>query len=233
MKAKRCPTRKARVRKVHVPRTSRRYSAARTLSSPGWCIGLLAEGGRVEYLPLWKQCLRLLPLTPTLESHRLRIAGHRGRCYPGVMRVRHPLLLGFLPLLILLVGSLVWSVPRWVSLTRHVHCSQRIIKKIRSLEERRSATVSPRLWEECVGWAVTAHCNVCFSEEHASYEAMCRFEEQLDERLKEEIDLGTIEWIGDRLAETGPHGQQYMANWREQWKALQESGKREKRPEGK
>ena len=56
---------------------------------------------------------------------------------------------------------------------------------------------------------------------------MCQFEEQLDEKLKGDVDLSTIEWIGDRLAETSPHGQQYMKNWREQWKALQEWGKQE------
>ncbi len=42
------------------------------------------------------------------------------------------------------------------------------------------------------------------------------------EKLKEDVDLTTIEWIGERLAETGPHGQQYMKKWREQWKRMLE-----------
>jgi hypothetical protein len=135
------------------------------------------------------------------------------------MRVRHPLLFGLLPTLIVVVGLLVWIAPKWVARNKYIHCSRRINEKIKSLDERRPATIDPRLWDDCVAWASIAHCNICFSEEHASYEAMCRFEGQLDQKLKGEVDLATIEWIGDRLAETGPHGQRYMRDWREQWKA--------------
>jgi hypothetical protein len=46
---------------------------------------------------------------------------------------------------------------------------------------------------------------------------MCRFDEQLTERLKGDVDLKTFEWIGDRLAETGPFGQHYMVKWRKQF----------------
>lgn len=141
-------------------------------------------------------------------------------CY-APMKMRHPLLLGLLPQLILIVSFLVWGAPKWVAIKSYNQCSQRIGGKICSLEKRRPATVNPQLWEECVGWASTAQGNICYSEEHASYGAMCRFEQQLDEKLKEDVDLATIMWIGDRLAETGPHGQQYMANWRKQWAALQ------------
>lgn len=146
-----------------------------------------------------------------------------------MMRVRHSLLFGFLPLAILAIGLLVWVGSRAIPLYRYGQCSQRINEKITALRQRRPATVSPRLWEESVGWAVTAHGNICFSEEHASYQAMCRFEEQLDDKLQRDVDLGTIEWIGDRLAETGPHGKRYMLKWREQWQALQEWGKQEAR----
>jgi hypothetical protein len=149
------------------------------------------------------------------------------------MRVRHPFLLGFFLLAILAIGLLAWIGSKAIPLYRYNQRSYRIREKIWALNERRPATVSPRLWKESVGWAVTAHCNVCFSEEHASYEAMCQFEERLDEKLKGDVNLGTIEWIGDRLAETGPHGQRYMGYWREQWKALQESGKQEAQPLGR
>ena len=107
-------------------------------------------------------------------------------------------------------------------MARYNHCSLRIRQKIEALNDRRPAAVNPKLWEESVGWLVTAHCNICFSEESTSYEAMCQFEEQLDEKLKGDVDLGTIEWIGDRLAETGPNGQRYMKNWKIQWNGFQE-----------
>jgi hypothetical protein len=149
------------------------------------------------------------------------------------MRIRHKQLIGFLPLLILGIGLLAWFGPKAISMARYNHCSLRIRQKIEALDGRRPAAVKPKLWEESVGWLATAHCNICFSEEHASYEAMCRFEKQLDEKLKVDVDLGTIEWIGDRLAETGTHGQRYMTDWKIQWNALQEGGEREKQQHSK
>ena len=78
------------------------------------------------------------------------------------------------------------------------HRSHRINEKICSLQERRPANVTAEAWSDCVAWASIAHCNICFSEEHTSYEAMCRFEEQLDDQLRGEVDLNTFAWIGDR-----------------------------------
>jgi hypothetical protein len=147
--------------------------------------------------------------------------------------MRHKQLIGCLPLLLIGVGLAIWVGSKGVLVARYHRYSQRVSQKIEALDDRRPAAVSPELWEECVAWAVTAHCNICFSEENTSYEDMCRFEEQLDEKLKGDVDLGTIEWIGDRLAETGPHGQRYMTNWKIQWNALQERGERDKQQYGK
>jgi hypothetical protein len=124
-----------------------------------------------------------------------------------------------LALLILAIGSLLWMASVVVPLARYNQRSQRINGKINSLELRRPANVSVESWRNCIAWASIAHCNICFSEEHTTYEAMCRFEEQLDNKLKGDVDQNTIAWIGDRLTETGPHGQQYMTKWWEQWKA--------------
>ncbi len=143
---------------------------------------------------------------------------------------RRPLLFGCVTLAVLAICLLAWVGWRVFPLYRYGQRSQRIWEKLYALKQRRPPNVTPRLWEESVGWAVTAHSNICFSEGHASYEAMCRFEEQLDEKLKGEVDLATIQWIGDRLAETGPHGQRYMGEWRKQWKTLQEWWKQETPP---
>ena len=115
-------------------------------------------------------------------------------------------------------------------MVRYNRGSHRINQKILALEGRRPADVSAKLWDECIAWASIAHGNICFSEEHASYRAMCRFEEQLDEKLKEDVSLSTIAWIGERLAETGPHGQQYMRTWRKQWELTIEQSEQESKP---
>ena len=138
-------------------------------------------------------------------------------------RQQQSLYLGCLILVIVGVGFLVWIASNAVPQMRYNQRSHRINEKIIALRERQPPNVSERLWTECVAWASIAHCNICFSEGHTSYEAMCRFEEQLDEKLQGEVDLDTIEWIGERLAETGPHGRQYMNKWREQWKSMHEA----------
>ena len=92
-------------------------------------------------------------------------------------------------------------------------------EKICSLRERRPADVSENFWNECVAWASIAHCNICFSEGHAKYSEMLRFEHDLDEKLKGPIDLNTLKWIGELAAQTGSNGERYMENvrWRHPW----------------
>ena len=132
--------------------------------------------------------------------------------------------LGCLVLVILGIGVVVWFLSNAVPHMRYNRRTERINEKIHSLLPRRPADVSERQWAECVGWASIAHCNICSSEEHTSYEAMCRFEEQLDDKLQGEVDLDTIAWICERLAETGPHGRHYISMWREHWDILKPPG---------
>jgi hypothetical protein len=103
--------------------------------------------------------------------------------------------------------------------SRYGHASQRIRAKILSINARKPANIDAKLWDECVTWAVTAHCNICFSEGHTKYIAMLDYEKDLDEKLKGEVDLETLKWIGERLEKTGPHGQQYFVTvrWWEMW----------------
>lgn len=129
-------------------------------------------------------------------------------------------LYGCLPPLLLFIGVVVWVAWTAIPQMRYNQRSRRINQKIIALETQRPPDVTADLWDECNTWASIAHGKICFSEYHASYEAMSRFEQQLDEKLAENVDLSTIVWIGERLAETGPHGQQYMKKWREQWKNM-------------
>ncbi len=97
------------------------------------------------------------------------------------------------------------------------------------MRTRKPDGISEHLWEECTAWASTAQGNICFSEGHASYTWMSQFEKQLDEKLKEEVNLSTIEWIGHCLAESGPYGEEYFANmqWWQRWEDLVQAVERE------
>jgi hypothetical protein len=158
----------------------------------------------------------------------LPIVDRLGQCYTAVMRIRRRTLLLGLLAVVLVGGPLTWFLWNAVPMMRYIQRSRRIInQKIIALEGRRPANVAPELWSECVAWASIAYCNTCFSEEHASYQAMCRFEQQLDEKLKGDVDLTTFVWIADRLAETGPRGKEYISRWREQLnRSLQQAGQK-------
>jgi hypothetical protein len=113
------------------------------------------------------------------------------------------------------VSYMAWNVVWKVREMRvyHDECN-RIGKVIKSLKGHRPATVSKKVWNNGIGFTVTAHYNVCFSPGHTDLAAMVRFGEKLDEKLQERVDLSIFEWIWDRLAETGPHGKRYTDQFR-------------------
>lgn len=125
--------------------------------------------------------------------------------------------------LLMVAASLSGPASKFVSEVQHNQRIRQINDKIVALESRRPADVSPELWSKCIAWASIAHCNICFSKQHTGYEAMCEYEKELDEKLKGDIDLSTIRWIGERLSETGPHGLSYMTtrmHWFDQWNQI-------------
>jgi hypothetical protein len=44
-----------------------------------------------------------------------------------------------------------------------------------------------------------------------------RIDNDLDERMRGEPGLDTLQWIGDRLAETGYFARRFMERWKERW----------------
>ena len=131
--------------------------------------------------------------------------------------------IGCLAALTIGAGVVVWIASEIIPRSRYGYTSERIRSKIASLRERRPADVDAKRWEDSVGWATTASCNILFSEEHTPYESMRQFENDLDAKLREDVNIDTLKWIGERLGKTGPHGARYFptVQWWEQWEAIQ------------
>jgi hypothetical protein len=129
---------------------------------------------------------------------------------------------------ILLLGAtfLAWAVVEIVPRSRYGYTARRINDKICALADRRPANVDANRWEDSVAWASIASCNILFSEDHTPYESMAQFETDLDAKLKEDVDIDTLKWIGERLAKTGPTGARYFpkVRWWEQWETIQSGG---------
>jgi hypothetical protein len=104
-------------------------------------------------------------------------------------------------------------VPVWRQAEFH-RLARQIDEPIRKLRATRPYEVSPSVWECAHNWTITAYCNVCFSPGHVRTEEMYRLREDVRRKLEGEINLDTLEWIWDRLAQTGPHGKRYVERFR-------------------
>lgn len=121
-----------------------------------------------------------------------------------------------------IAAVLAWAASEIIPRSRYGYAARRINAKIGLLGDRRPADVSEKVWEQCVAWASIAFCNVCASEGHTPYTEMSRLEHDLDEKVKGPVDVSTLKWIGERVAQTGPNGERYMVKmgWREQWERI-------------
>jgi hypothetical protein len=91
---------------------------------------------------------------------------------------------------------------------------------VESLNARRPETVPIQTWRDASGWAITAYHNVCFSEEHVTFDELARFNHDTRIALSGNVNLQSIDWVWARLAKTGPHGQRYVANWEPEYRSL-------------
>ncbi len=91
---------------------------------------------------------------------------------------------------------------------------------IESLAQRRPATVPTQTWEDATGRAITAYHNVCFSEEHVTFDELVRFNHDARNKLAGNVNLQSIDWVWARLAKTGPHGQRYFDKFEPQYRSL-------------
>jgi hypothetical protein len=81
---------------------------------------------------------------------------------------------------------------------------------LKSLRGKQPSDVNDKTWEAATGWAITAYHNICYSESHVPLEDMISFQKDLENKLAEDVDLATIDWIWDGLSRTSPHGQEYI-----------------------
>lgn len=109
-------------------------------------------------------------------------------------------------------GREIYEVLRFRTLYRECE------RELETLKQSRPSDISPERWSEENFGIGTAFANVCFSTNHVPLDEMERLTVDLRERITgQPIDLTTIDWVWDRLAATGPHGEQYVGKWRTAW----------------
>ncbi len=123
----------------------------------------------------------------------------------------------------IVIGILTLAVPisvRFMQLVAYARQRAAGAELVESLRGRHPAAVSAKTWDNATGWAITAYYNVCFSEEHVTFDELVRFTHDAKIKLAGDVDLKTVDWVWARLAETGRHGQRYVTRFEPQYRAL-------------
>ena len=71
-----------------------------------------------------------------------------------------------------------------------------------------------RDWQRSFNATLSIFANVCFSPEHVSLKEMRRLNFDLRHKLQEPTSLEALEWVLNRLGETGSHGRKYINGMR-------------------
>lgn len=131
------------------------------------------------------------------------------------MRARHYFWLLGLAVLAACVVPLALRVFRHVAYAQDRRAAQDMVNQLRHL---RPPDVDAETWEMASGWAITAYCNVCFSPDHVPHDELRRFRAELEAKLQGPVDLATIDWVWERLGQTGPSGLSYKQRFEPQYR---------------
>jgi len=77
-------------------------------------------------------------------------------------------------------------------------------------ENRPPPGINAHCWEQAWILAYNGFGNVCFSPSHVSLREMRRLKADLEAKMHQPATLASLRWLWDRLAETGPHGKEYI-----------------------
>ena len=119
-----------------------------------------------------------------------------------------------------LIGFVVFGsgILYWYKVRPHVKHSEvfrRVDTAIESLSDRCPSDITALQWRHCVGWTNTASHNLCAHRSFIrDYPAFLSFAEKLHERVQNQANLETIDWIWDQFETITHAGRSYSERWR-------------------
>jgi hypothetical protein len=123
-------------------------------------------------------------------------------------------LMAAVAVLAVLLGTLVVPVGKRLEFLRLKRKIDTFIVYLRPTDPK---GVDAAVWACAHRWTVTAYGNVCSSPEYVPAAEMDRLRDDLDRKLSGNVDVDTLAWIWDRLAQTGPYGSRYVERFRPQF----------------
>jgi hypothetical protein len=144
----------------------------------------------------------------TMASHRQSRAGLRQGRLEG--RLWNLLATCSIVFLLLLVWFVVYEPGR-----RYARFYHETRADLQELARSRPSGLTPKQWNNVVGWTITGHANTLGTTRHISRSDMDHFRTNLSHRLKRPVDLATIDWIWDEFERLSPHtGPEYARKYR-------------------
>ncbi len=103
----------------------------------------------------------------------------------------------------------------WEPVFRFRHTYDKIYTAVDNLVDRRPKGVTIKQWENAISWTLNDIGNcLCQPDYIKDMKRLYNFADQLDEKLKNEVDMSTIDWIWDEIAIISTGGQQYSEKYR-------------------
>lgn len=108
----------------------------------------------------------------------------------------------------------VWA-NAWMAQQRTFYAArQRIDTALRALDTPPPNVKRPGAWRAAVDQTTTAIGNILHSPTMVDKQRLLQFEQKLKSKLAGPIDVNTILWIWDQLAQFGPFARNYVADYK-------------------
>ncbi|MGA2061743.1 MAG: hypothetical protein ABSG67_14755 [Thermoguttaceae bacterium] len=103
----------------------------------------------------------------------------------------------------------------WEPVIRFRHTYDKIGTAVENLANRRPKGVTVKQWETAISWTHNDIGNcLCQPDYIKDMKRFYNFADQLDEKIKDEVDLSTIDWIWDEISVISTIGQLYSDKYR-------------------
>lgn len=94
---------------------------------------------------------------------------------------------------------------------------------IESLRDKRPSNTPIQNWDNAINWTITAYQNVFFSVDSVASGELDDFTDEARTKFAGEVDTESLDWVWDRLAETGVSGKQYVDRFEPEYRAASRS----------
>lgn len=119
---------------------------------------------------------------------------------------------------LLLAVAACWLMGRhWLESRRFTAEREEIYRIVEVWQRQPPPGVDGHVWQEVCKLGGIAVGNVCFTPRHVSLEEIEALRADVAAKDAAPIDADTLQWLWDRLAATGPHGQRYTRRMQPMW----------------